>query len=58
MISRIRGAPILEYAPETALGKMGVRHVFRHISEAEPGQRRIEHLERAVEDKLPFDVNL
>jgi hypothetical protein len=28
------------------------------IGEAEPGQRRIEHLESAVEDELAFDMHL
>jgi hypothetical protein len=36
---------------------MGLRHVLWHIGQAEPGQRRIEHLESAVEDELAFDVH-
>jgi len=37
---------------------MRPRHVFRHIGEAEPGERRIKHLERAVEDELALDMHL
>jgi hypothetical protein len=48
----------LEYPPETALRDVGLRHILRDIGEAEPGQRRIEHLESAVEDELAFDMHL
>jgi hypothetical protein len=37
---------------------MRFRHVLRHIGEAESGERRIEHLERAVEDELALDMHL
>ena len=58
MIAGIWRAPVIEHPFEAALGKMGPRHVLRHIGEAEPGERRIEHLERAVEDELAFDMHL
>ena len=34
---------------------MGLCQVLRHIGQAESGQRRIEHLESAVENELAFD---
>lgn len=35
-----------------------MRHVLRHIGQAETGQRRIEHLRRAVKDELAIDSHL
>src|SRR5438270_10178034 len=58
VIARIRRAPIRKHALKTALGKMGLRHILRHIGEAEPGERRIQHLESAVEDEPAFDMHL
>jgi hypothetical protein len=37
---------------------MRLRHVLRHIRQAEAGERRIEHLESAVEDELAFNPHL
>jgi hypothetical protein len=50
VIARIRRAPVLEHPLETTLREMGLRHVLRHIGQAESRQRGIEHLESAVED--------
>ena len=58
VIAGIWRAPVIERPSEAALGKMRPRHVFRHIGEAEPGERRIKHLERAVEDELALDMHL
>ena len=58
MITGIWRAPVIEHPSEAAPGKMGPRHVLRYIGEAEPGERRIEHLEGAVEDELAFDMHL
>src|SRR5216683_2075368 len=58
VITRIRRAPILEHPLETALRDVRLRHVLWHIGQAESGQRRIEHLESAVEDESAFDMHL
>jgi outer membrane protein assembly factor BamB len=51
------GTPILEDSNEAPAGHVALHEVLRHISKAEPVQRRIEHLERAVEDDLAVDSN-
>jgi len=58
VIAGIRRAPVTEHPSEAALGKMRPRDVLGHIGEAEPGECGIEHLERAVEDELAFDMHL
>ena len=57
VVARIVRAPIRQHSLEAALGKIWLRHILRHVGHAEPAQRRIEHLEGAVEDELAFDVN-
>jgi len=58
VISRVRRAPILEHSFEKTFVDMGLCQVIRHISQAEPGECRIEHLAGAVEDELSFDADL
>ena len=58
VIAGIGRAPILEHALQAALRDMGRCDILRHIGQTEPGQRRIEHLERAVEDELAFDAHV
>src|SRR5882762_10154432 len=58
VISRVRRAPILEHSLEKTFVDMGLCQVLRHISQAESGECRIEHLAGAVEDELTFDADL
>src|SRR6516165_2219028 len=58
MIARIGRAPILKHALQATLHEMRRGDVLGHIGQPEAGQRRIEHLERAVEDELAFDMHL
>ena len=58
MVAGIWRAPILEHAFEPAFREMRLRHVLQYISGPEPGQCCIEHLERAVEHELAFDMHL
>jgi len=53
----IRRAPVLKRPLKTSLGKMRLRQVLRHIGQAQSGQRRIEHLRSAVQDKLALDAH-
>ena len=43
---------------QAALGDVRPRQVLRHIGEPEAGERRIEHLEGAVEDELAVNAHL
>ena len=47
-----------EHALETPFGEMGLRQVFRHISQPETRERGIEGLKDAVEDELAIDAHL
>src|SRR5579884_1064774 len=58
VVAGIGEAPILKYALETYSSQIRQRHPFRHISQSESGQRRIQHLHRGVEGELAFDANL
>ena len=57
MVPRKGRTPIFKYSIQTTFGQMGLCQVLRHIGQAESGQRRIEHLESAVENELAFDAH-
>jgi len=57
-MARIRRAPVLKHALETALGDVELCEVLGHIGQAESGKRSIEHLKCAVENELAFDAHL
>src|SRR3954462_5543884 len=58
VITGKRRAPVLKHALQATLSEMRLRHILGNIGQPESGQRRIEHLRRAVEDELAFNAHL
>jgi len=50
--------PVLEHSLKSTLGNVLLHETFRHIGQAEPRERGIEHLRRSVKGELTFDAHL
>src|SRR5918993_5738707 len=57
VISRPGWAPVFEHPLETTFGNVRLRQTFRHVRQAQSGQRSIQHLVVRVVGELTFDTD-
>src|SRR6267143_5640493 len=57
VVTRIRRAPIFEYAFELAFCEIWQHQVLWHVGQSQSPQGRFEHRGRTVKNKLAFDAN-
>ena len=51
-------APVFEHSLKSTPCNVLLHETFRHIGQAEPRERGVEHLRRSVKGELTFDAHL